>query len=111
MRRIPTTPTRRRATALAAAAGLLAAALPAAEAGAATLPAAPTTLPAPFVFNGPTMPAIPSFSLQPSAGSPLLTFTPPKVGQLIVVIGPTIIGGKVINPGLRVTGPTTLPAP
>jgi hypothetical protein len=31
-----------------------------------------------------------------------LTFVPPKVSRLVVVIGPVIIGGKVISPGVHV---------
>jgi hypothetical protein len=34
-----------------------------------------------------------------------LTFVPPKVGPITVVIGPVIIGGKVISPGVRVVNP------
>jgi hypothetical protein len=39
----------------------------------------------------------------PMAGSPLLTFIPPAVGPLSVNIGATIIGGKVISPGVNVS--------
>jgi hypothetical protein len=36
---------------------------------------------------------------------PLLSFVPPKVGALGVQIGATIIGGKVISPGVHVVMP------
>ena len=39
----------------------------------------------------------------PAAGSPLLTFVPPSVGPLSVSLGATIIGGKVISPGVNVS--------
>jgi hypothetical protein len=69
-------------SAAAVAAGLLA--IPVSGASAATAPAAsglPITLP-----SG-------------------LTFVPPRVGALSVDIGPTIINGKVVDPGLHVLKP------
>ena len=64
----------------AAAVGALAAAGPVAGASADTTPAA-TQSPVP---------------------SPVLTFVPPRVGPICVTIGPIIIGGKMINPGVHV---------
>ena len=74
-------PVRKPLAAAAATLGLLAVAAPAASAS--TPPTTTTTMTA--------------------TTSPLLTFTPPKVGQLLVAIGPTIIGGKVIDKGLLVS--------
>jgi hypothetical protein len=40
-----------------------------------------------------------------STPQPVFTFEPPSVGPISTDIGPTIINGKVINPGLHVLMP------
>jgi hypothetical protein len=69
--------------AAAAAAGLLAVA-PAAGASAATVPPG---------------------SALPSLQAPAFTFVPPKVGPISVDIAPTIINGKIIDPGRHILMP------
>ena len=84
--------------AIAAALAPLVLAAPVASAGAATTPPALASLP---------------------TASPVLTFIPPKVGPLQVIIGATFIGGKLISPGVNVSTPGvslppmvwTLPSP
>lgn len=45
-----------------------------------------------------------------TGGPCTLTFVPPKMGRVAVVIGPIIIGGKVISPGVHVeNAPLELP--
>jgi hypothetical protein len=46
-----------------------------------------------------------------TVGAPCtLTFVPPKMGRMVVVIGPVIIGGKVISPGVHIeNAPLELP--
>ena len=73
----------------AAGASALALAAPVAAANAADIPVAPP--------SGPV-------------SHPVLTFVPPSTGPICVAIGPIIIGGKVISPGLHVcTSGASLP--
>jgi hypothetical protein len=53
---------------------------------------------------------LPTLSGLPAPGA-TLTFVPPHVGPLKVAIGPIIIGGKVINPGVNVATQGVAPAP
>jgi hypothetical protein len=90
-------PIRKRSAAVSIALGLLAVGSPAAEASAAS-PSLPSPSPGPALPFAPLAPdALPSL--------PRLSFTPPAVGEISVAIGPIIIGGKMINPGLKVTKP------
>jgi hypothetical protein len=90
-------PIRKRSAAVSIALGLLAVGSPAAEAGAAS-PSPPSPSPGPAQPVAPLAPdALPSL--------PRLSFSPPQVGEISVAIGPIIIGGKMINPGLKVTKP------
>ena len=73
----------RKLAAIAAALAPLALAAPVAGASAATTPPAPAA----------------------STAGPLLTFIPPKVAPLQVIIGATYIGGKLISPGVNVSTP------
>ena len=71
-------------SAAAVAAGVLAVGIPVASASAATA-ASPSVLPSP-----------------PASA---LNFVPPRVGPISVDIAPTIINGKVVDPGLHVLMP------
>src|SRR5438105_1473986 len=85
-----------RLMAIASAIGVFAAGAPVAGAAAATGSAPAAALPS---F---TLPPLPTFlGTWPSS----FTFVPPAGPAISVVIGPIIIDGQVISPGLRVTKP------
>jgi hypothetical protein len=100
-------------TCLAAATGVagLAATAPVATAGAQTLSSVTCT--ASSSLANATCSSVP-FTLPQTS---LVNFTPPTVGTICAIIGPIILGGKTMNPGVNVctppiTGPTpTLPDP
>jgi hypothetical protein len=110
----------RRVSAIASIAGVLAVGGPVSGALAATgsTPAAakftwPAGVP---LMGGYTWPAGGPITLtftMPSSVTPVtLKFTPPSVGRIGVDIGPIIIDGKQISPGVHVaTPPITVPAP
>jgi hypothetical protein len=50
-------------------------------------------------------PTTPPASASLSAASPVLTFIPPKVAPIQVIIGATYIGGKLISAGVNVATP------
>jgi hypothetical protein len=64
---------------------------------------------APFALTAPIARAstttTPPASASLSAASPVLTFIPPRVSPLQVIIGATYIGGKLISPGVNVSTP------
>jgi hypothetical protein len=45
------------------------------------------------------------------ASYPVLTFVPPSTGPICVAIGPIIIGGKMISPGVSVCTSRVSPPP
>jgi hypothetical protein len=51
-----------------------------------------------------TAPAAPPPASAPPSG-PLLTFVPPRVGPLVVAIGPIFLQGKLVSPGVNVATP------
>ncbi|HEY2704979.1 MAG TPA: hypothetical protein VGL20_14935 [Candidatus Dormibacteraeota bacterium] len=41
----------------------------------------------------------------PGSTAPAMTFVAPRVGPITVGLGPTVINGKVMDPGMQVTVP------
>jgi hypothetical protein len=61
-----------------------------------------------YYADGPVGPAQPGATpsaivVNPGPSAPGVTFVPPAGGSISVAIGPTIIGSKMINPGVRVS--------
>jgi hypothetical protein len=63
----------------------------------------------PFALAAPVAGAradtMPTASSAPAAAPTRFLFVPPRVGPLSVILGPTIIDGRQISPGVNVVSP------
>jgi hypothetical protein len=64
-----------------------------------------TTLGGVVPATGASAATTPAAAAPASVPPPALTFVPPKVGPIVVDIGPTILDGRVMDPGLHVVMP------